>query len=209
MRLTARILLLSLLGGLLTGCSSGGGGDIFVDSRNNLVIREGSESLKFSLGDSVKGAAEIFVNGSDIFIVSMANSIVKFSRESKALVWEKAIASVPLGNLAFDDSRRKIYFTTLDNRFYILDYDSGKIEFIYSNLEERTVTYRLKPLVYRKRNLLVVTFNGGEVIVFDGNKKNILKVISPGPLRDISVTLEGSLLEVSGETVDLDKIKIQ
>ncbi|MDR1494468.1 MAG: PQQ-like beta-propeller repeat protein [Rickettsiales bacterium] len=191
---------------LLASCSSRKEGT-FVDSGNHLVLRKDGQTSKFGLGDSVKGDARTFVNGNDIFIVSKSNSIVKFSQKDNALAWKKSIGSVPLANLTFD-SFKKIYFTTIDNKFYILDYETGRIDFMYSNIEEKTIAYCLKPILYKKRNFIVVTFNGGEVIVFDESSKKILKVISPGPFKDMDVTLEGSLLRVNEETMDLDKIRL-
>ncbi|MDR2777603.1 MAG: PQQ-like beta-propeller repeat protein [Rickettsiales bacterium] len=190
---------------LLASCSPRKTGDVFVDSRDNLVIRGNDGLSRFNLGDSIRGEADVFLNNGDAFVVSMSNSIIKFSLKDNAIVWKKSINSIPLANLAFNGSE-KIYFTTIDNRFYILDYDTGRIEFIYSNVSERTVVHRIAPIYYRKKNLIVVTFNDGEVIIFGGRKNNILRVIYPGPARESSVTLENNLLTVNEEVIDLDKV---
>ncbi|GHU28503.1 hypothetical protein FACS1894152_6260 [Bacilli bacterium] len=190
---------------LFTGCSSRKGGDIFVNSNSNLIVKTETKKLKFKLGDSVKGDASTFRNGNDIFITSMSNELIKFSLETDTILWKKSIGSIPQANLSFNGNK-EIYFTTIDNNFYILDYDTGKIEFIYDNLDERTITATVKPIYYEKNNLIVVTFNGGEVIIFDNGSKEILQTIPTKPSGKVSVIVENNILMVDEQAIDLDKV---
>ncbi|MDR1425977.1 MAG: PQQ-like beta-propeller repeat protein [Rickettsiales bacterium] len=198
-------LLLTLL---LVGCYPRRDGDVFITSGKDLVVKREGKSLKFNLRASVADKAKAFVNGDDVFVVSMSNRIVKFSITAGAIAWEKSIGSIPLDNLSFRDSK-KVYFTTMDNRFYVLDYDTGKIEFLYSNINEKTIVHRIKPIYYQKKNLVVVTFNGGDVIIFDGANNSIVKTIpsGKGALGETSVSLSGHILKINEDLIDLDSVR--
>jgi outer membrane protein assembly factor BamB len=189
---------------LLFGCYRGKRGDIFVDYfGKNLVVKKEGKTLKYRLNRPTKGESNVFRDGDNVYIISVDNSVAKFSLKDSKMLWQKTIASVPMANFAFNGG--KLYFTTLNNAFYILDGETGKIDFIYSNINRTSVTVCLKPLFYR--NLVIVTFSDGEVIIFDRESKNIVKKI-PSRLsgKKISVTLENSLLSINDEKIDLNKI---
>jgi outer membrane protein assembly factor BamB len=193
------------MGLLLANCSNKKG-DIFLDFSDNLAVRKDNKILKFELGEPIKGEASFFRNGDDIFITSVTNNIIKFSLKDGAVLWKKTIGSVPQANLAFDGGR--IYFTTFNNSLYILNYDTGKIEFIYDNADKKTITTCVKPIFYRKKekNLMIVTFNDGEVVIFNANTRDILKRIPAEILKKTDVVLENNILRVDEKKIDLNTI---
>jgi outer membrane protein assembly factor BamB len=166
------------------------------------VVKRDGKTSKYKLDKPTKGESNIFKDGDDVYIISKSNNITKFSLKDRKTSWQKTIASVPLANFAFNGGR--IYFTTLNNGFYILDGKTGKIEFIYSNVNRMNVAVHIKPIFYE--NLVIVTFNDGEVIIFDQNNRNILKKITNKYSGKTSVTLENNLLSVNNEKIDLNKI---
>ncbi|MDR2077525.1 MAG: PQQ-binding-like beta-propeller repeat protein [Rickettsiales bacterium] len=187
----------------LAGCSSSNRGDVFVDYfGKNLVVKKDNKTSKYRLNGPIKGEVNIFKNGDDVYVASKSNSITKFSLKDNKMVWHKTIASVPMANFAFNDG--KLFFTTINNGFYILNGETGKIEFIYSNANRMTVSVCIEPMFYK--NLIIVTFNDGEIIIFDKNSRNILKKITSKFLAKFSVALENNLLSVNDEKIDLDKI---
>ncbi|MDR2778061.1 MAG: hypothetical protein LBB13_00955 [Rickettsiales bacterium] len=200
-RLTRFFLL--TIGLILTSCSSGKRGDVFVDYfGKNLVVKTDGKTTKYKLDSPIKGEPSIFRDEEDVYMISMTNNIAKFSLKNHSIAWQKTIASVPRAN--FTPAGGKLYFTTLNNSFYILDSETGKIEFIHSNANRTTITTCIKPILYK--NLLVVTFNDGEVIIFDKNSRNILKKIASTPYGKTSVVLENNILTVNSEKIDLSKM---
>lgn len=132
-----------------------------------IYFKDGAKvDLKKYLGSNI----EIIRNDSDIFLISMSKSIIKISLSDKKLNWVKEINTIPENNFAFD--KDNIYFNGVNNNFYILNYESGDIKYIYINSNVKTIKEVRKPIIHK--NLVLVFFNDKRIIIFDKINNKVL-----------------------------------
>jgi hypothetical protein len=179
---------------LLCGaCSFFGNRDFRLRNRN-LFMNNGN---KIELNDYVNDDINIIRNGTDLFLISLDRSIMKISLKDKNIDWIKTINTIPQKNLVFDNDF--IYFNGINNNFYILNYNTGVIEFIHLNTNQTTVFAAKKPLLYK--NLIVAFFNN-EVIIFNKNSKKILLHREYSNFN--AVEIKDNVLTVNYEKINLD-----
>lgn len=160
--------------------------------------------VKLQLPEYVNGEVDVFEDGDNIFVVSASRGIVKISTKDGKVCWKQKIAFIPQKNLSFD--REYIYFTSIDNKFYILNYESGKTEFIYYTYStERNLMNNVKPMIYK--NVIVVVFGNGETIIFDKETKKVLKKLPQKEIIDDSVMIKNGILRMNDENIlDLNNL---
>ncbi len=156
-----------------------------------------NDDTKLNLKEYLGVKPEIVKNGSDIFIISLSKNIIKISLTNKKVDWIKTINTVPENNFTFDDSN--IYFNGINNNFYILNYKTGDIEYIYLNSNVSTITEIKKPIIYK--NFIIAFFNENRLIVFNKNNKQIFLDKSYN-----KITVNDGILNIDGKIFDLNKI---
>lgn len=179
----------------------------FINLSDSVILRDKEGRITRVVSpDYIKGKPKVFRDKNNLFITSLSNGIIKISLDSTKIIWGKLITSIPQKNLVFDE--KNIYFTTVDNKFYILDYDTGETKFIYYNYVINALTNSIKPILYK--DFVIVTFDNGEIIIFDKNSKKIVKKLQDkSSLEDNSIVLENNILKTKKEKVNLDKLSIQ
>ena len=193
---------------------------LIIYSCNNEFSKKGYNTLNLSKsliyknpdGTKVKLNSPEYINGEvtpiedkdSLFLISASGGIVKMSLENKKVLWKKKIASIPQKNLSFDNGH--IYFTSIDNKFYILNYETGETEFIYYTYStKRTLMNSVKPIIYK--NAIIVVFGNGEIVVFDKKSKKVLKKLNEKEIIDDSVILENGILKINNKNaLDINKL---
>ena len=152
----------------------------------------------------INGEVGIFEDKDNIFIVSASKGIIKISAKDGKILWKQKIASIPQKNLSFDE--KYIYFTSIDNKFYVLNYKDGKTEFIYYTYSsERNLMNNVKPIIYK--NAIVVVFGNGETVIFDKKTRKVLRKLPRKEIFDESVTVNNGILKMNNENIlDLNKL---
>lgn len=167
-------------------------------SKSMIYKNAGGAKVKLYLPDYVNGETEIFEDKDYIFLISASNGIVKMSPKERKIIWKQKIASIPQKNLSFDE--KYIYFTSIDNKFYILNYETGKTEFIYYTYSnERNLMNNIKPMFYK--NAIVVVFGNGETVIFNKANRKVLKKLTKKEILDESVIIDNGILKMNNEDV--------
>lgn len=178
----------------------------FINLSDSVILRskEGRIVKVFS-PDYIKGKPKAFRDKNNLFITSLSNGIIKISLEKTKITWKKLITSIPQKNLVFDD--KNIYFTTIDNKFYILDYDTGETKFIYYNYATDIFNNSIKPILYK--NFVIVTFDNGEIIIFNKNTRKIIeKLHDKSSLDENSIILENNILKTKKLEINLETLSV-
>lgn len=162
---------------------------------------------KISVKDSeyIKGRVKVTrdLEHDSLFVTSLANGILKISLESGKVLWRKMLSSIPQNNLVFDD--KYVYFTTADGKFYMLDQGTGDTAFLYYNYSSDFITNDIKPILYK--NLVVVTFDNGDLLILDRDSKKVLKKFNDKPLLyGETIELKGNRLLTKTKQINLDEI---
>ncbi|MDR1498756.1 MAG: hypothetical protein LBS34_00520, partial [Rickettsiales bacterium] len=131
-----------------------------------------------------------------LFIISTGKNIIKISQKNNAIVWVKKISTVPLDNFSFDE--KYVYFNGINGTFYMLNYDTGKIEYIYLNANSTTILDVKKPVIHKN---IVIVFVKNRVILFDKINKQILadeycKNIENVVVSDDTVNIDGTMVSI-------------
>lgn len=181
------------------------GKDYTLDLGKSLTYKNtNGVKVKLYLPEYINGEVGIFEDKDNIFIVSASKGIVKMSAKDGKILWKQKIASIPQKNLSFDE--KHIYFTSIDNKFYILNYENGKTEFIYYTYSsERNLMNNIKPIVYK--NATAVVFGNGETIIFNKKTKKVLRKLPQKEIFDESVAVDNGILRINNESIlDLNKL---
>lgn len=181
------------------------GKDYTLDLGKNLTYKNSDGAkVKLDLSEYINGEISVFEDKSNVFIVSASKGIIKMSAKDGKICWKQKIASIPQRNLSFDE--KHVYFTSIDNKFYILNYENGETEFIYYTYSsERSLMNNVKPIIYK--NAIVVVFGNGETIIFDKKTKKVLKKLPRKEIFDDSVMVENGILKMNDENIlDLNKL---
>lgn len=156
---------------------------------------------KIKLNKYINGKPTIVENNDNLFIISVSTNIIKISKNNKKIEWIKKINTIPQNNFVFDDNY--IYFIGINNNFYILNYNTGNIEYIFINSNIKTIFNIKKPILYN--NLVIVFFYDNRIIIFNKNNK---KILFDKEYKEINEEINNNLLKINNnETIDLNKIK--
>lgn len=181
------------------------GKDYTLDLGKSLTYKNtNGVKVKLYLPEYINGEVSIFEDKDNIFIISASKGIVKMSAKDGKILWKQKIASIPQKNLSFDE--KYIYFTSIDNKFYMLNYEDGKTEFIYYTYSsERNLMNNVKPITYK--NTIVVVFGNGETVIFDKKTRKVLRKLPRKEIFDESVTVNNGILKMNNENIlDLNKL---
>jgi outer membrane protein assembly factor BamB len=88
--------------------------------------------------------------------------IIKISKKSGDILWKKNIDT--LANTAFAMDEDNLYFVSINNDFYVLDKETGKIKFIYYGANETTILNQTPPIVLADG--ILVIFHNNRVSLF-------------------------------------------
>lgn len=169
-------------------------------------ILQKSTALKVDLGGqkvrlhNVGVNPKIIKNKDDIFVISISKNITKLSTTEKNISWVKSINTIPEDNFTFDEDN--IYFNGINNNFYILNYKTGDIEYIYINSNVGTINNVKKPIIYN--NKIIAFFNDNRVIIFDKISKKVL--FDKKYNGDFVEKIENNTLKINEEFIDLKKL---
>ena len=127
-----------------------------------------------------------------------SKNIIKISLIDKKIEWIKTINTIPENNFIFDEDY--IYFNGINNNFYILNYKTGDIEYIYLNSNVSTINDVKKPIIHK--NFVVAFFNDKRLVIFDKNNKKVLLDQNYN-----NFIVDGNFLNIDGIIFDLDNNK--
>ena len=139
------------------------------------------------------------INGDDVFIISLSKNIIKISLKDNEIKWIKSIASIPQNNFAFDE--KYLYFNSIDNNFYMLNYKTGDIENIFFNTNINTILNIKKP--YINNNYIIAFFANNELFIIDKTTKKILSIEE----YIENVKIENNILNIDGKIINIDLLK--
>ncbi len=156
------------------------------------------DGVKISLKEYLSIKPEIIKNNNDVFVISLSKNIIKISLIDKKIEWIKTINTIPENNFIFDEDY--IYFNGINNNFYILNYKTGDIEYIYLNSNASTINDVKEPIIHK--NFVVAFFNDKRLVIFDKNNKKVLLDQNYN-----NFIIDGNFLNIDGIIFDLDNNK--
>lgn len=180
----------------LNACLFKNNKDYFMFSEK-IYLKNGKINLKKYLGKN----PEIIKNNDDIFVISISKNLIKISLTTAKIDWIKSINTVPENNFVFDENY--VYFNGINNNFYILNYNTGEIEYIYINSNSNMINNVKKPILYK--NLVIAFFNDYKIVILDKASKKIL--FDENYTKESSVKIENNLLNIGEKIINLDNFK--
>jgi outer membrane protein assembly factor BamB len=176
----------------------------FISKHRRLVVMSKTGASYLNLYRyQLQNNTHLEFQGNYIYVTGATNMLLKVSAVDGTIQWQKTIAAVPNANLVLNAN--KIYFTTLANELYVLDDDTGNIEFIYPQPLQRTITSHQQPIFYGQ--LLLVSFNDGSVIIFHKETLKPLRKLVPLDLSgDPTMVLKENILQLQDQQINLDNV---
>jgi outer membrane protein assembly factor BamB len=140
-----------------------------ISCASKLILRDGGSMLKISIDK----ADTRFVASSldDSFYISFEDGeIVKIDKKSGEILWKRDISTFV--NATFSADEENLYFISINNDFYVLDKESGKIKFIYYGTNEVTILNQIPPVILG--NEILVIFHNNQVNLFSKNDWSVV-----------------------------------